>query len=100
MPRRILDRIRAPIRHAAYDITAHAIEEMAEDALDIVDVETAILNGRLVKTERDDPRGTQYTTTHGIGAGGQWAALRAQGVISSSRSIGNGTRKTRGTRSV
>ena len=90
LPRRILDRIRAAIRHAAYDITAHAIEEMAEDALDIVDVETAILNGRLVKTERDDPRGTRYTV-HGIGADGirpwgQWAALREQGAISSSRS--------------
>jgi len=69
LPRRILDRIRATIRHATYDLTAHAIEEMAEDALDIVDVETAILNGRLVKTERDDPRGTRYTV-HGSGADG------------------------------
>ena len=69
MPRRILDRIRASIRHVAYDITAHAIEEMAEDALDIVDVETAILNGRLVNTEHDDPRGTRYTV-QGIGADG------------------------------
>lgn len=42
---------------------------MAENALDIVDVETAILNGRLVKTERDDPRGTRYTV-HGVGADG------------------------------
>jgi len=42
---------------------------MAEDALDIVDVETAIFNGRLVKTERDDPRGTRYTV-HGVGADG------------------------------
>lgn len=67
MSRRILDRIRAAIRNAAYDVTAHAFEEMAEDALDVVDVETAILNGRLVKTDRDDPRGTRYTV-HGIGA--------------------------------
>jgi acetyl-CoA acetyltransferase len=69
LPRRILDRIRAAIRYAAYDVTAHAIEEMAEDALDVVDVETAILKGRLVKTDRDDPRGTRYTV-HGIGANG------------------------------
>lgn len=69
MSRRILDRIRAAIRNAAYDVTAHAIEEMAEDALDIIDIETAILNGRLVKTDRDDPRGTRYTV-HGIGADG------------------------------
>jgi Domain of unknown function (DUF4258) len=69
LSRRILDRIRAAIRNAAYDVTAHAIEEMAEDALDIIDIETAILNGRLVKTDRDDPRGTRYTV-HGIGADG------------------------------
>jgi Domain of unknown function (DUF4258) len=69
LSRRIVDRIRAAIRNAAYDVTAHAIEEMAEDALDVVDIETAILNGRLVKTDRDDPRGTRYTV-HGIGADG------------------------------
>jgi hypothetical protein len=69
LSRRIFDRIRAAIRNAAYDVTAHAIEEMAEDALDIVDIETAILNGRLVKTDQDDPRGTRYTV-HGIGADG------------------------------
>jgi hypothetical protein len=69
LSRRILDRIRAAIRNAAYDVTAHAIEEMAEDALDVIDIETAILNGRLVKTDRDDPRGTRYTV-HGIGADG------------------------------
>ena len=64
-----MHRIRAAIRNAAYDVTAHATEEMAEDALDVVDIETAILNGRLVKTDRDDPRGTRYTV-HGIGADG------------------------------
>jgi hypothetical protein len=69
LSRRTFDRIRAAIRTAVYDVTSHAIEEMAEDALDIVDVETAILNGKLVKTDRDDPRGTRYTV-HGIGADG------------------------------
>jgi hypothetical protein len=67
MPRRALDRIRTAIRHGAYDITAHAIEEMAEDSLDIIDVETPILNGRLIRTARDDPRGIRYTV-HGVGA--------------------------------
>jgi hypothetical protein len=50
-------------------MTAHAVEEMAEDRLDFMDVETAILNGNLVKIERDDPRGTRYTI-HGIGSDG------------------------------
>lgn len=67
MPRRILDRIRAAIRNAAYDMTVHAVEEMAEENLDLNDVETAILNGRLIKAEKDEPRGTRYTV-HGTGA--------------------------------
>jgi hypothetical protein len=33
MPRRILDRIREAIRNAEYDMTAHAVEELAEDQL-------------------------------------------------------------------
>lgn len=42
---------------------------MAEDALDIVDVETSILNGKIIKTEKDDPRGPRHTV-HGIGTDG------------------------------
>ena len=36
------------------------MEEMAEDDLDIEDVEQAIMNGRISRIERDDPRGTRY----------------------------------------
>lgn len=42
---------------------------MAEDDLALVDVEMAILKGRVIKTERDDPRGARYTV-HGTGADG------------------------------
>lgn len=69
MPRRILDQIRVAIRDGAYDMTVHAVEEMAEDGLDLMDVEAAILNGRVIKKERDDPRGTRYTV-HGAGTDG------------------------------
>jgi len=69
MPRRILERIQAAIRNAAYDVTLHAIEEMAEDQLDLNDVEAAILSSRVVKAEEDDPRGTKYVV-HGAGADG------------------------------
>jgi hypothetical protein len=41
-------------------MTVHAIEEMAEDDLDILDVEQAVLNGQVVRREKDDPRGTKY----------------------------------------
>ena len=41
-------------------MTVHAVEEMAEDDLDILDVEQAILNGQIVRREKNDPRGTKY----------------------------------------
>jgi hypothetical protein len=34
---------------------------MAEDYLGILDVECAILDGEITKTEMDDPRGPRYT---------------------------------------
>jgi hypothetical protein len=40
------------------------MEEMAEDGLDIEDIERCALRGRLVRIERDDPRGTKYVV-HG-----------------------------------
>ncbi len=69
MPRRILERIRAAVRDGTYDITAYAVAAMAEDGLDLIDVETAILDSRLIKTEKDDPRGKRYTV-HGTGTDG------------------------------
>lgn len=60
MPRDTLKRIREKIRLRQYDMTAHAMEEMVEDLLDVVDVEHAILTGRIIRIEKDDPRGTKY----------------------------------------
>jgi len=59
MPRSRLERIRECIRRRHYDMTAHAMEEMAEEHLDIFDVESAVLTGELTRTEKDDPRGTK-----------------------------------------
>lgn len=41
-------------------MSAHAMEEMAEDLLDIEDIENAVLNGHIIRIERNDPRGTKY----------------------------------------
>ena len=60
MARNRLDRIRDCIRHRQYYMSAHAMEEMAEDLLDIVDVEAAILSGTLSRVETEDLRGTKY----------------------------------------
>lgn len=60
MPRSDIERIREKIRLRQYDLTAHAMEELAEDLLDITDLENAVLTGQITRTERDDPRGTKY----------------------------------------
>lgn len=67
MPRSRLERIRECIRRRQYDMTAHAMEEMAEEHLDIFDVESTVLTGELTRTEKDDPRGTKYVVA-GIAA--------------------------------
>jgi len=41
-------------------MTLHAMEEMAEDGLDIFDFEQSILNGQISRVEKDDSRGTKY----------------------------------------
>jgi len=41
-------------------MSAHAIEEMAEDDLDIFDIEAAALSGTISRLEKDDHRGTKY----------------------------------------
>ena len=61
MSRRPLRRIRDAIISGEYDLTRHAIDEMAEDGLSIFDVESAILHGEITKTKTDDPRGPRYT---------------------------------------
>lgn len=66
MPQRLIDRIRNTIRTGNYDMTHHAHEEMAEDELTISDIESAVLNGQIVKIEKKDPRGTRYIV-NGIG---------------------------------
>jgi hypothetical protein len=60
VPRNDIDRIRGKIRLRQYDMSAHAMEEMAEDFLTILDVEEAVLSGRVIRFEKDDPRGTKY----------------------------------------
>lgn len=60
MPPSDLDRIRDKFRLRQYEMSAHAMEEMAEDYLTILDVEVAVLSGQVIRVEKDDPRGTKY----------------------------------------
>ena len=60
MPRHILGRIRHLVRELQYGVTDHAWDEMAEDDLLLLDVETAILTGEIIREDKGDPRGTVY----------------------------------------
>ena len=60
MRRSWIEQIRESIRLRQYDVTAHAVEEMAEDSLTIVDVEHAMLTGRVARIQKEDPRGNRY----------------------------------------
>ena len=61
MSQQPLQKIRNAIIGGEYDLTRHAVDEMAEDYLGIFDVECALLEGNITKTETDDPRGPRYT---------------------------------------
>ena len=50
---RILGQIRALVRRGEYVLSIHAENEMADDGLTEQDLEAAILNGRIVRRERD-----------------------------------------------
>ena len=60
MPHHVLERIQRLISNGHYEVTDHAYEEMADDDLLLVDVETAILTGSIVREYKGDPRGTVY----------------------------------------
>ena len=52
--------MRRAVLEQAYVMTPHALLEMREDRLDVVDVESAILTGRIERVFEDDPRGRRY----------------------------------------
>jgi hypothetical protein len=60
MASRELERIRNAVLDRHYVLTEHAYEEMDDDHLDVLDVESAILTGEIKQTLTADPRGTRY----------------------------------------
>lgn len=60
MASRELERIRNAVLDHRYTLTEHAYDEAAEDNLDVLDVESAILTGEIDEVLTRDPRGTRY----------------------------------------
>ena len=59
-PQEILIRIREAVLEQQYALSEHAYDEMDEDDLDALDVESAILTGSIEKVLTHDPRGIRY----------------------------------------
>lgn len=60
MASRDLERIQNAILDGRYTLTEHAYDEMEEDHLDVLDVESAILTGAIDQVLTVDPRGTRF----------------------------------------
>lgn len=60
MASREYERIRSAILDQKYTLTEHAYNEMAEDNLDVLDIESTILTGKLDQVLTRDPRGTRF----------------------------------------
>jgi len=56
----VLREIQDAIIDQNYVMTPHAILEMEEDGLDLIDVESAILTGTIARVFDNDPRGCRY----------------------------------------
>jgi len=57
---RTLQRIRQKVIDREYYLSSHAEDEMLDDDLERIDVENAILKGRIEKKLTEDIRGTRY----------------------------------------
>lgn len=61
--KRTIDRLRGLIRDQEYQISIHANEEMSNDELIAVDIESAIFTGKVIKRFTKEARGTRYEVT-------------------------------------
>ncbi len=80
--KRPIDKLRDLVREEKYQISVHANEEMSSDSLVVVDIENAVLSGKITKRFTKEPRGTRYEIT------GQACDGRSVAVIC--RILGNG----------
>ena len=61
--KRAIDNLRRLIRDQEYDISIHANEEMSNDVLIAIDIENAILAGKITKRFTKEARGVRYEVT-------------------------------------
>jgi hypothetical protein len=71
-----IDILRKKVRNKEYEFAIpHFFEEMANDDLQLVDIETAILNGKVRRRFTRDPRGARYEVVGSATDGRQVAII-------------------------
>ena len=60
MPSRALTRIKRLVEEGLYEVSDHALDEALQDDFHRVDIESGILTGTVMKTQKDDKRGPKY----------------------------------------
>ncbi|MBX3326577.1 MAG: DUF4258 domain-containing protein [Nitrospira sp.] len=68
---RVLKQLRSLIRKRQYIITVHALEEMGEDDVLVVDVENVVLTGRIIERQVDRASRERKYVLAGIGCSGE-----------------------------
>ena len=58
-----IEKLRTLVREERYEISIHANEEMSNDELTSIDVENAVLTGKITKRFTKEVRGTRYQVT-------------------------------------
>jgi hypothetical protein len=72
---RILNQMRNRIRTRQYIMTVHAEEEMDDDDLSILDVESVVLTGAIVERQKDAATGERKYVVRGKTLSGDSAAI-------------------------
>ena len=73
MPRVTISTLRQLVRSLAYSVSVHATDELEDDNLSILDLETIILSGDIVERQRDRTTGEVKYVVRGTTLDGQAA---------------------------
>jgi Domain of unknown function (DUF4258) len=77
VPRSAISRIRNCVRSLNYVVSIHAVEELDDDNLTILDLENILLSGEIVERQRDHQTRELKFVVRGITVG----ALEAEAVV-------------------
>ncbi|HUR27521.1 MAG TPA: DUF4258 domain-containing protein [Planctomycetota bacterium] len=81
MHSRQLRRFRDVVRRGEYDVTLHGLDEMEQDQLSILDLESCVSTGVIVERQRDWQTGEWKYIVHGRAVDGDEIAVVVKPLI-------------------